>query len=148
MWDATSYKEIRRQASKDRAHRVRIEAIGALGGRCERCQIESEPSSLQIIALTEEAKKWSQVVFYRRVSEDPDRSKFSRLLCNKCKFNEAVSKRIAIDNKVEEGTGEFYWIAGQRVEQKRRKVGVGEYEGRVMQVIHPKYDDGQFSSEE
>lgn len=138
--DPTDVRDFRRAAARERAAKIRNEAIKALGGRCPKCYIEDDPRDLKIIHITEESKKWSLVVFYRRVAEYPDRDKFARLICNKCRFNEVQASRVATGAKEpkSEGTGEFYWIAGVRVEQKRRRTGVGP-NGEL--VIHPRLED-------
>ena len=139
-------RDLRREAARNRAVRIRNEAIMALGGKCCKCQIEDDPRDLKIEVLSE-GKKWSQIVFYRRVAEYPNRDKLARLICNKCRFNEYQEARLLakVKEPKPEGTGEFYWVAGVRVEQKRKRTGVGA-NGEL--IVHPTYDDGQFSSKE
>lgn len=116
----------RRAASKERWSlryvRVRREAVDALGGVCPQCLIERDPAFLYIEALSEIAKKWSQVLFYRRVSDDPS---IARLICGNCRSNERSAKwmKEKMDKVTsrENGTGMFYWVGGQRIEQLKRK---------------------------
>lgn len=135
--DPSDARDFRREAARLRAERLRNAAIKSLGGKCPRCMIETDPRDLRIIRGPE-AKLWSDVVFHRRVAEYPDRDKLARLICTKCKFNEFQEARLAAYRgnkgpKEVKGTGEFYWVAGVKLEQKGNKV---------------RYDDGQFSSKE
>ena len=133
--DPEMARDFRREAARLRAERLRNEAIQALGGVCPKCMIERDPRDLRILR-SEESRLWSIVVFHRRVAEYPDREKFSRLICTKCKFNEVQMERYNAskrERKEPVGTGEFYWVAGIRLEQKGKKTI---------------YDDGQFSSKE
>lgn len=116
----------RRAASKERwglrYQRVRREAVNALGGVCPQCLIERDPAFLYIEALSEIAKCWSQVLFYRRVADDPS---IARLICGNCRSNERSAKwmKEKMDKVAsrENGTGMFYWVGGQRIEQLKRK---------------------------
>lgn len=141
MSDRATTRDYRRLAASDRAFKKRAEAIKALGGVCPGCRIENAPRDLKILALTEEAKKWSQLVFYRRVREDPDRDTFARLICNKCRFNEGQERKFASVQALkagEKGTGEFYWVGGVRVEQIIKRTGVSK-DGQL--IVHPRHED-------
>lgn len=104
--------------------KVRNAAIAALGGRCSCGEVEV--GKLHIEALSEESKKWSQVLFYRKVSGEQyigkQLSEIARLICASCRF-----KRLVDEAKVRrKGTGLFYWIAGVKVEQSK-----------IVKEIHP-----------
>ena len=147
------YERVERRSSRQEQwlryyNEVRKKAIASLGGKCN-CG-EEDQDKLQIVALTEEAKQWSQALFYKRVVDacmyGGAPTKLGKLICKKCRFQQmtlaAIERRRA--NKAQKGTGEFYWIGGMRVEQVRAKTGITEV-GTL--TVHPRYEDS-FEEEE
>ncbi len=131
-----------RQATRLRwYHNTRSLALATLGSKCG-CG-ETDPANLHIIALTNEAKEWSQLLFYKRLidafrsGDDPTR--LGRIICRKCRYGmmsaEAASRR--------KGTGIFYWIAGERVEQLKDRIQATEkeFDGTRIQFNSEEHED-------
>ena len=115
--EAWERRERKRESNRTSAIRRREKAVAALGGKCVYCK-DDEFHSLHIIAIGSEAKKWSQVVFYKMVIEREDRKEFAKLLCGKCKYGYFNGKTVQEAIAYKEGrTGCFYDVAGQKVEQ-------------------------------
>lgn len=136
MGEHPDFELVRRAASKERwalrYQRVRREAVNALGGVCPQCLIERDPAFLYIEALSEIAKCWSQVLFYRRVADDPS---IARLICGNCRSNERSARwlkaKLEKEARKGNGTGMFFWVAGQRMEQLKRKA-----QGALVKVAY------------
>lgn len=132
---------IRLEIVRDRADKRRNEAIKALGGVCPGCKIERDPRDLKVVPLTEVSKKWSKQLLFRRVAEASVPGELARLTCKKCHFNELQERKfikVAGGKVREKGTGEFYWIGGERVEQMRKRTGIDD---KGYLVIYPKHED-------
>lgn len=132
---------VRLETIRDRADKRRDAAIKALGGVCPGCKIEDDPRDLKVIPLTEMAKKWSKQLLFRRIVEDPDPRGMARLVCKKCHFNEVQERKfigVSFSKPKGEGTGEFYWIGGVRVEQIRKVTGISP---QGFLIIHPRHED-------
>jgi hypothetical protein len=117
------WKEMRRLENKLSARNRRNAAIEAMGGRCG-CG-ESDPAKLLLIAKTDEDKGLSQVVFYKVIILSDFKEERAELICKRCRINRSVEERLAKEKelgiqKENPGTGVFYWVGGQKVEQMRR----------------------------
>lgn len=117
---------------------TRNKALTVLGGGCACGEVD--PANLQIEALTPEAKEWSQLFFYKRITDaynhNMDPLQIGRVTCKGCRYTrlatEAREKREALRIAgTRMGTGEFYWIGGSRAEQLARKLPC-----QVIRVIH------------
>lgn len=127
----------RRVSANERYRIKRNKAIESLGGVCQSCFIERDVIYLNVMKIGI-AKNWSNLLFYERVGEHPDRHTYSKLICNRCLANNKNSQaceRRALKGKVgkedSEFTGEVYWIGGQRVEQRKKRAP-----GALVRVIH------------
>jgi len=119
---------------------IRGKSLAALGGKCP-CG-EANPADLHIVPLTKEARKWKQNTFYRKIVAASNRGenpkKLGRIICSRCKNRRRTIEAI---KRKEEGTGEFYWIGGERVEQVRRVVGISTGVKAGQLIVHPRYED-------
>lgn len=137
-WVDLEARARRLEEVRNRAERVREAALVALGKVCPKCFIPKDSRDMRILPLSEEGRKWSKQLLFRRIAEAFKPGEVARLLCKECLFNESQEKVVAKE-KGKGGTGEFYWIGGQRVEQVREVRGVSlSYE---CLVIHPRHED-------
>lgn len=118
---------------------TRNKALATLGGKCA-CG-KTDPKELHIVGLTIEAREWSQSLFYKRLidtfREGGDPTKLGKIICIKCR-NTGMTLAAMERREANKGTGEFYWIGGQRVEQVRKATGRDKW-GHL--IIHPRYED-------
>lgn len=153
-----------RSSWRKRYHTLRKMAILALGGECINCG-ETKQDELQIIATTGDSKAWSQLSFYKKIviayrkdetTEKYAAKAFAMLMCKLCRYHEMGlqaanrkrEKRLAERSRERtRGTGEFFWIAGELVEQVRAITSGTVYGGQEMMVMHPRYEDFKLSWE-
>lgn len=155
----TEAKHLKAKAKwMDRYWKLRKLAIYALGGGCCKCK-ESNPEELYIMAANPKAVKWGQHYLYSRIVEaykqDTSDEKLAPfdigvLVCKKCRFYmlgiaALDRKREIIEQRKRElespNTGEFYWIAGERVERIKLKQGGVMYKGQPTGFNYAQYED-------
>lgn len=141
-WRTLEARAERLEAVRARAEKVREGALKALGRVCPKCFIPKDSRDMRILPLSEDGKKWSKQLLFRRIAEAPIPLEVARLVCKECLFNENQDRAVAgatVEPTLGGGTGELFWIGGQRVEQMQNKGGISKEYGCL--VIYHRHED-------
>jgi|SRR6516164_2551540 hypothetical protein len=127
-WEKAARRQARLDRWVDNTRKRREKAVLALGGSCMGCG-ETDQERLRITAIPKEARGWGRSKLHaeilERVSSGRDPKELAILKCGQCWRTELTEAAVRHNlEKMEQlkkpGTGIFYWVGGQKVEQMRR----------------------------
>lgn len=130
------------EAKRKWATKIRLEAVKALGGRCQGTGYcpEDGPDKL-LIVLKGEARKWDQQTAYKRIAWDPTCVRFASLICRGCRTTQRSNARWLKENRPKKPfvpvdklpieKVEIFNIGGQVVKKR-----AGEYDDVPEHLLH------------